>query len=198
MKTTRLPPNRDTSQLAPICSITSMEACTESRAAMKPRILFVDDEPNVLMGIRRGLRHMSNTWNILFAESGAAAFDLMAIEAVDVIVTDMQMPGFGGDLVLDHVSRLYPETQCIVLTGECGRLESYLRSNTDFHYLEKPCNLQLLTVSIERALSRQQPHASHNIQDVSPQDTQTLLLLIAQKLLDHGLLSDARYQSNVR
>lgn len=174
-----------------------MGTCIESRAAMKPRILFVDDEANVLNGIRRGLRHMSNTWNLMFAESGAAAFDLMAIKAADVIVTDMQMPGFGGDLVLDHVSRLYPETQCIVLTGECGRLESYLRSNTDFHYLEKPCDLQLLTVSIERALSRQHPHVFHSIQDISPQDTQTLLLLIAQKLLDHGLLSDHELPASI-
>jgi len=135
---------------------------------MKPRILFVDDEPNVLSGIRRGLRHMSEIWTLGFAESGAAAFDRMAEEPADVIVTDMQMPGFGGELVLDHVSRLYPETQCIVLTGECGRLESYLRSNVDFHFLEKPCDTQLLILSMERALSRRQSKPLYGIQDISP------------------------------
>ena len=52
------------------------------------RIIFVDDEPQVLEGLSRMLRSKRNEWTMTFVESGAAALEVMALEQIDVIVTD--------------------------------------------------------------------------------------------------------------
>ena len=57
---------------------------------MKKRILFVDDEPNVLQGLRRMLRGMRHEWDMTFAENGQVALALMADSPFDVIVSDMR------------------------------------------------------------------------------------------------------------
>ena len=55
-------------------------------------ILFVDDEPNIIQGLRRMLHPMRNEWNMKFVDNGEAALQLMSTEPVDILVTDMRMP----------------------------------------------------------------------------------------------------------
>ena len=66
-------------------------------------VLFVDDEPNVLQGIRRITRRQRGQWNMHFIASGEEA--LRAIEEldVDVIVSDIRMPGMDGTELLRRV-----------------------------------------------------------------------------------------------
>ena len=63
---------------------------------MRKAILFVDDDPNILDGLRRMLRSMRKEWDMAFAQSGQEALDLMAEKPFDVIVSDMRMPGMDG------------------------------------------------------------------------------------------------------
>ena len=63
--------------------------------AARKRILFVDDEPLILEGLQRAFRPMRGDWDMLFADSGALALDVMAREPVDVVVSDMHMSGQG-------------------------------------------------------------------------------------------------------
>jgi len=56
------------------------------------RIIFVDDEPRVLDGIRRLLYHLGTEWQISFAASGSEALEIMDREPFDMIVTDVRMP----------------------------------------------------------------------------------------------------------
>ena len=60
---------------------------------MKKRILFVDDEVNVLQGLRRMLNPMRHEWEMVFVESGQEALAMLAQAPCDVIVSDMRMPG---------------------------------------------------------------------------------------------------------
>jgi len=60
------------------------------------RILFVDDEPNVLDGIRRRLRPYRSEWHVCFASSVSAALEAMEGEEFDAVVTDIDMPGRNG------------------------------------------------------------------------------------------------------
>jgi CheY-like chemotaxis protein len=64
--------------------------------AVKMRILFVDDEPNILQGLQRMLRGMRQEWDMAFASGGEEALDVMSKSGFDVVVTDMRMPGMNG------------------------------------------------------------------------------------------------------
>ena len=60
------------------------------------RILFVDDEPNVLAGLRRLFRPFRRSWEVRTATSGKEALDLMKSQHFDVVVSDMRMPRMNG------------------------------------------------------------------------------------------------------
>jgi HD-like signal output (HDOD) protein len=118
---------------------------------MKKRILFVDDEPNVLSGLQRMLRPMRDEWDMSFAQSGSEALELLAKDPFDVVVSDMRMPGMDGAQLLTEVMRTYPQIVRIVLSGHSER-ETVLRSVTPTHqYLAKPCDADQLKTVIARA-----------------------------------------------
>jgi HD-like signal output (HDOD) protein len=116
----------------------------------KRRILFVDDEPNVLDGLRNLLRKQRHQWDMLFATSGAAALEELAKAPVDVIVSDMRMPGMDGSELLTRVRNLYPQIARIVLSGHAER-EAIARVVSIAHqFLSKPADAGAVKVVIER------------------------------------------------
>lgn len=117
------------------------------------RILFVDDEPRVLDGIRRLLYHLRAQWRMTFASSGAQALEVMSREGFDVIVTDIRMPGMDGIELLARTRELYPGVVRIVLSGQSDR-DLTLKSALNAHqYLSKPCDAESLTTTIARAVA---------------------------------------------
>ncbi|MBS1810114.1 MAG: response regulator [Acidobacteria bacterium] len=107
-------------------------------------ILFVDDESNILQGLQRMLRPMRREWNLCFANSGAEALTILAEKQVDVIVSDMKMPGMDGAQLLEEVSHKYPHIVRIILSGYSEK-EYMVRSNGTAHeYLAKPCDTERL------------------------------------------------------
>ena len=115
------------------------------------RIMFVDDEPNVLQGLRRMLRSQRDDWEMAFAQSGPEALTMMEREPYDVVVSDMRMPGMNGVELLAEVMRRHPETVRIVLSGHVDK-ELIMRSVGSTHqYLAKPCDAQMLKSTIVRA-----------------------------------------------
>lgn len=120
---------------------------------MPKRILFVDDETNVLAALQRSLRSMRNEWIMEFASSGQEALQAMARQPFDVIVTDMRMPGMGGAQLLDQVREKFPQTVRMVLSGQCDR-ETILTSVGPTHqYLSKPCDPEQLKTKIAQAFA---------------------------------------------
>ena len=120
---------------------------------MKRRILFVDDEPCVLQGLERLLRSMRDEWTLDFAESGAAALNILEAEsgAFDVVVSDMRMPGMDGAQLLEQVKHRYPQVVRIILSGHSER-ESILRSIGPTHqFMAKPCDADELRQVVARA-----------------------------------------------
>jgi len=116
----------------------------------KKRILFVDDEPNVLSGLRNLLRKQRHQWDMFFATSGAAALEELAKAPMDVIVSDMRMPGMDGAALLTKVRDLYPQTARIVLSGHAER-EAIARVVSVAHqFLSKPADAGAVQVVIER------------------------------------------------
>jgi HD-like signal output (HDOD) protein len=116
-------------------------------------LLFVDDEPKVLQGLQRQLRGMRNDWKMDFVDDGPKALDFMTGAPVDVIVTDMMMPGMDGAQLLTEVARRHPNAVRIVLSGQADR-ESVMRLVGPAHqYLSKPCDAEELRGAISRAFS---------------------------------------------
>ena len=72
------------------------------------RVIFVDDEPRVLEGLKRMLRPKRNEWQMTFVGSAQAALDALKAEPCEVVVTDMRMPGMNGAELLEVVQREYP------------------------------------------------------------------------------------------
>ena len=116
-------------------------------------LLFVDDEPRVLQGLQRQLRPMHNEWDMNFVDDGRKALEFMAARPVDIVVTDMMMPGMDGSQLLAEVLKRHPQTVRIVLSGHAER-EAVLRLVGPAHqYLSKPCDADELRKAIARALS---------------------------------------------
>ncbi len=114
-------------------------------------ILFVDDEKMVLDGMRRALRPMRKLLSMHFATSGRDALGLMEEKPVDIVITDMRMPGMDGATLLGEVKTLYPETIRIVLTGQADDDATYRAIRVAHQFLTKPCPPDILKMVIKRA-----------------------------------------------
>jgi putative nucleotidyltransferase with HDIG domain len=115
------------------------------------RILFVDDEASILDGLRRLLRPLRDEWEVFTANGGLEALALLEREPLDVIVTDMRMPGIDGAQLLEAVRKQHPHMVRIVLSGQSDQ-ETLLRSIGPVHqYLNKPCDLGLLKAAVSRS-----------------------------------------------
>ena len=119
----------------------------------KPRVLFVDDEEDLLKGIRSTLRRDRRRWEIELAVGGAAALDAIEAEPPDVVVSDMRMPGMDGAELLGRVRERHPSILRIALTGFADD-QLTLRAMPSAHqWLSKPCDRDVLRRTLESALS---------------------------------------------
>ena len=129
-------------------------------------ILFVDDEPRILDGLRRMLRGMRGEWDMHFAESGAAALELLAQAPFEVLVTDMRMPGMTGGELLVKVKQLYPDVVRIVLSGHADTEAAMQTFGVTQQYLVKPCDQATLQRTVNRALALRERLNSQHIRAV--------------------------------
>jgi len=119
---------------------------------MKKKILIVDDEINVLDGLKRMLRPMSEEWEIEFVDSGQKALDLLEGEPFDILVTDMQMPRMSGIELLENVQKKHPDIVRIVLTGYTEFETAVKAMGLAHQFLTKPCEADKLKEILSRAL----------------------------------------------
>lgn len=120
-------------------------------AAAVPKIVCIDDEPNVLAGIAVNLRR---DFEVLQATSGAAGLELLATNPdVSVVVSDMRMPVMTGAVVLAKAREKHPDVSRILLTGQAD-LQSAISAVNDgqvFRFLTKPCGRDQLLVALRAA-----------------------------------------------
>src|SRR5437868_3428168 len=123
---------------------------------MKKRILFVDDEPMILEGLRRALRSLNGEWDMAFVESGQKALELMAELPFDVVIADMRMPGMNGAQLLAEVWKRFPKTVRLILSGHADPDLILECVGTAHQYLSKPCQAKDLKAAISRASNLEQ------------------------------------------
>lgn len=117
----------------------------------KPVILVVDDDKNTRDGLQRALqRH----YTVLTAEGADAALSLLdSGRQVDLLLSDLRMPGTDGLGLLRRVMAQYPRTVCILLTAY-GSVETAVDAMKQgaYDFLTKPVNLDHLDMLVARAL----------------------------------------------
>ena len=119
---------------------------------MPHKVLLVDDEPNILMGLKRTLRN--EPLDIETANSGAEGLGLLETTPVDLVITDQSMPGMSGVEFLSRVYEEYPDTIRFILTGN-ATLETAIQAINDgavSRFFIKPYNKVELTIAIRQAL----------------------------------------------
>lgn len=116
-----------------------------------PRVLCVDDDPNLLDGLRRQLH---GHFDVTVSESADEAFRRLAYEGpFAVVMSDISMPGLNGVEFLTKVRKAAPETTRVILTGYASlqyALAAINRGNV-FRLLLKPCGLHDLLSSLREA-----------------------------------------------
>jgi DNA-binding NtrC family response regulator len=119
---------------------------------MKPRLLLVDDEPNVTDGIKRALR--DEEYEISTASSAGEALTLMSSQPFDILVTDDMMASMRGSEMLQYVKDEQPHIVSILLTGQ-ATLRSAKRAVNEggaFKVLEKPAQRTDLILILREAV----------------------------------------------
>lgn len=119
------------------------------------RVLFVDDERQVLDALRALMRRKRGEWEMLFVEGGEQAIAELDRQPFDVIVSDMKMPGIDGAALLKHVQEHHARVVRIVHSGY-AELEAALRAVPVAHqFITKPCDADVLENVVDRACQLQ-------------------------------------------
>ncbi len=119
----------------------------------KKRLLFVDDDADVLRGLKRMLRPFSKEWEVAMASSGAEALKMMEETHFDCVISDMRMPQMSGAQLLTKVFEKHPHVARFVLSGHADSQPILQAIPVTHQYFSKPCTPEQLTNAVRRALS---------------------------------------------
>lgn len=117
------------------------------------KVLFVDDERRILVALERMLFGLNRDWDIVLADSGEAALAELERAPIDVVVTDMRMPGMDGAELLKRVQQKSPSTLRMLLSGHTETDAAMRALNVAQQFLSKPCEPQVLVDAIEGAVA---------------------------------------------
>lgn len=93
------------------------------------KVLFVDDDPLVLKSLKRQMI-LADIEAVFFYKS-KEALQYLEQQRVDIVVSDLSIPGIDGVDFLRQVQRLYPETLRAALTGANFKIEKIKRAYED-------------------------------------------------------------------
>ncbi len=118
------------------------------------KILIVDDEKSFLLSLKDGLSVHSDKFQILTAENGREAVDVLRSLSVDLLVTDLKLPEMNGFELLAWTSRHQPQLPVIVMSAfGTPEIEARLAKMDTLQFLEKPLDLEMLEEGIFNGLN---------------------------------------------
>ena len=130
---------------------------------MEDRILFVDDEENILAAFRRQLR---NQFAIETVSRGQLALDILSTTGpYAVVVADMRMPVMDGVEFLTRVKEISPDTVRVMLTGFADLTTAIdaINDGNIFRLLTKPCPTDILVKTLGDALEQHRLIAAEKV-----------------------------------
>ena len=155
-------------------------------------VLFVDDEQHILNAIRRAT--IEETFDTVFAGSGATALQALEQQEISVIVTDMRMPGMDGLTLLKIVREKYPSIVRIVLSGytQLTQVLSSINQGEIFQFIPKPWQMEEeLLWTIRRAIERYNMEMERNSLQASLTKKNAAFINILQEM-DQKLANERR------
>jgi signal transduction histidine kinase/ActR/RegA family two-component response regulator len=130
---------------------------------MKDKILIIDDDFEILNMLDTILSR--EDYEVFRAERGKEAISMFQSNPVDLVITDMSMPGMGGLEVLNKIKQLDENMEVIVLTGNATfeNAVQALKEDGAFNYLTKPLeNIDDLLISVKRAIEKRKLRSENN------------------------------------
>ncbi|PTX43557.1 DNA-binding NtrC family response regulator [Christiangramia gaetbulicola] len=134
-------------------------------ALKKANILIVDDDYDMLELVQRQLRE--ENFHSYQAASVVEAIDILKFNAVDLLITDLQMPGIGGMELIKYVEEHFPNVPKLVITGYPsidGALNSIKSGALD--YLVKPFTKEELSKAVENSLPKRSIRTENNSPEI--------------------------------
>lgn len=105
-----------------------------------PSILIVDDDMNLLSGLRRALRYQP--YDLFVANSAEIAMDMFTRSSFDLVVADQRMGGKKGTDLIAWLAEHFPDTVRLMLTGHADVevMKMAINQGKVYRFLTKPCH----------------------------------------------------------
>ncbi len=116
------------------------------------KILFVDNDENVLAGLKRLLNPLRKKWQLFFATTGEEALKILGEENIDVVITDLLFPNYDGVHFLDLISKKFPDTIRIILSGYSDEKTIFKIVKTAHQFINKPVSREELVNRVEKSI----------------------------------------------
>ncbi|NVB36709.1 sigma-54-dependent Fis family transcriptional regulator [Pseudenhygromyxa sp. WMMC2535] len=119
-----------------------------------PTVLVVDDEANILEALQKVLN--KEGFEVLTAGNGRRALEILRRQPVQVMITDLRMPGMTGDDLLKAVKAITPEVEVIVMTAY-GTVENAVEAMKlgAYDFVSKPLKRAAVVSAVRKALDKQ-------------------------------------------
>jgi DNA-binding NtrC family response regulator len=115
-------------------------------------VLLVDDDVLILRTLKRLLRHSRPQWEVTTASNAADALAMLKERRIDVLVTDLTMPGMHGNELIELVRATYPNIPCVIHSTRSDSIPQTMTAQATA-VLQKPVTMKVFVATIDGALS---------------------------------------------
>ena len=123
--------------------------------SVSKKILIVDDEENLTWSIEKNLKNEYKEHEIFSATSGDEALRMLKLFSVDLVISDILMPGTSGLELLEYVKNNHPQTQVIIMTSlNNAEIKGLADDKAGVYYFEKPFEMSEFKKTIQYALKK--------------------------------------------
>ena len=129
-------------------------------------IVFVDDEQELLDGLRARLYKYKHDWDMQFVLSGEEAIAAFERDSIDLIVCDVRMPNMDGCQLLGHIKQRWPTAMRIIVSGYNDAVQSIRLTSLAHQYIAKPCEERQLENVIDRCFYLQELLSHESLRNV--------------------------------
>ena len=121
------------------------------------RVLVVDDEADMLWMLQRNLNKDMKDVEILAAESGEEALSILSDKKVNLVISDINMPGMNGLDLLLEINNRYPQTGVIIMTAyPSNTYENQAMLGGSLRFIEKPFDIKEMRQIVQSTLNAEE------------------------------------------